>query len=85
MRVLKRASKVMPAAVLALGAAAVAAQAQGMMTGMGGPGGFGGRHQQQGSSPAQSQKSKADEKAYESALKSVPNSTKPKDSWQNIR
>jgi hypothetical protein len=56
------------------------AQAQG-----GGMGGGGGRHQkQQKTDKPASTKSKADEKAYDAALKLIPDK-KPADPWGNMR
>jgi len=59
-----------------IGLATVSARAQGM-------GGGGHKHQKQ-TDKTEPQKSKADEKAYNAALKSVPDKPKP-DPWQGAR
>jgi hypothetical protein len=52
---------------------------------MGGSAGGGGRkqHQEQKSDKTDAQKPKADDKAYNAALKGLPN--KPFDSWHGVR
>lgn len=64
------------ASCIRIGLATVSAHAQGM-------GGGGHKHQKQ-TDKTEPQKSKADEKAYNAALKSVPNKPKP-DPWQGTR
>lgn len=49
----------------------------------GNPGGGGRKHQEQKSDKTAAQKPKADDKAYNAALKSLPN--KPFDSWYGVR
>ena len=67
---------------LATALAMVSANAQSGGPGMGGGGGRGHKHQDQ--KPADSaDKPKVDEKAYQAALKSVPN--KPSDPWSGAR
>jgi len=52
--------------------------------GIGGPGGFGGgRKQQQQQKPDKEAKPKADDKAYNAALKGIPN--KQYDPWHGVR
>ena len=70
------------AAVLALTIASAQAQDAG---GMGGMGGGGGRHhgQQQKNDKTTPAKPKVDEKAYNSALKGIPD--KPYDAWHGVR
>jgi hypothetical protein len=62
----------------AIGLATLDAHAQGM----GGPGGGGHKHQQK-TDNSDPQKPKADDKAYNAALKSLPD--KPYDPWQGAR
>jgi Spy/CpxP family protein refolding chaperone len=75
------------AAVLALTIASAQAQDAGGMGGMGGGGmgGGGGRHhgQQQKNDKTTPAKPKVDEKAYNSALKGIPD--KPYDAWHGVR
>jgi hypothetical protein len=53
-------------------------------TGGAGGGGFGGRHQQRDkSAKTEAPKPKVDEKAYDAALKTIPN--KPSDAWSGVR
>ncbi len=73
---------ILTAAVLALTMASVQAQDAGGMGGMGGMGG-GRHHGQQKNAKAAPPKPKADEKAYNSALKGIPN--KPYDAWHGVR
>lgn len=73
------------AAALAIALMTVSAGAQGV-GGMGGTGdsGFGGRHQQRGkTAKTETPKPKVDEKAYNAALKTVPD--KPFDAWNGVR
>jgi hypothetical protein len=64
----------------AIGLATVSANAQGM----GGGGGGGGHKHQKQTEKTDPQKPKADDKAYNAALKSVPDKPKP-DPWQGTR
>ena len=64
----------------AIGLATVSANAQGM----GGGGGGGGHKHQKHTEKTDPQKPKADDKAYNAALKSVPDKPKP-DPWQGTR
>jgi hypothetical protein len=73
---MKRGTTVIMLLAFAIGLATVSAHAQGM-------GGGGHKHQKQ-TDKTEPQKSKADEKAYNAALKSVPNKPKP-DPWQGTR
>jgi hypothetical protein len=67
---------------IALFAASAHAQVAGGMGGMGG--GFGGHHRQQGrTKPAEAPKPKVDEKAYNAALKGLPD--KQYDAWHGVR
>jgi hypothetical protein len=73
-------TKQVMAAALAVALMATSAQAQG-----GGMGGGGGRHQkQQKTDKPASTASKADEKAYNAALKLIPDKKAP-DPWGNMR
>jgi opacity protein-like surface antigen len=80
---------ILAAAVVALTIASAQAQdasgGQGAMGGMGGAGGGGGRHhgQQQKDAKAAPPKPKVDEKAYNAALKGIPD--KPYDAWSGVR
>jgi Spy/CpxP family protein refolding chaperone len=77
---------ILAAAVMALITASVQAQdGGGMGGGMGGGGMGGGRHhgQQQKNAKDAPAKPKVDEKAYNSALKGIPN--KPYDAWHGVR
>jgi len=66
----------------AIGLVTVSAQAQGT-GGMGGGGMGGGHKHQKQTDKSDPQKPKADDKAYNAALKSLPD--KPFDPWQNAR
>lgn len=67
---------------IALFAASARAQDAGGMGGMGS--GFGGRHHQQGQTKkAETPKPKVDEKAYNAALKELPD--KKYDAWHGVR
>lgn len=73
-------TKTVMATALAVALMITSAQAQG-----GGMGGGGGRHQkQQKTDKSASPASKADEKAYNAALKLIPDK-KPADPWGNMR
>jgi hypothetical protein len=80
---------IMSAALVALTIGGAQAQdassGPGAMGGMGGAGGGGGRHhgQQQKDAKTEPAKPKVDEKAYNSALKAIPN--KPYDAWHGVR
>jgi Spy/CpxP family protein refolding chaperone len=80
---------ILAAAVMALTIASAQAQDAGGMGGMGGGGGGmgggGGRHhgQQQKDAKTAPAKPKVDEKAYNSALKGIPD--KPYDAWHGVR
>ena len=76
---MKRGTTAVILLVFAIGLATVGAQAQGMGDSMGG----GHKHQKQ-ADKTDPQKRKADDKAYNSALKSVPDKPKP-DPWQGAR
>lgn len=71
--------------VIAAGALAFfVSGANAQMAGPGGGGGSGGHKQhQQNANKADTEKPKADEKAYAEALKSLPN--KPYDPWHGVR
>ena len=74
----------MSAAALALGLLMASAHAQGVggIGGMGG--GFGGHHHKSGQThKAQAPKPKVDERAYDAALKKLPD--KPYDAWHGVR
>jgi opacity protein-like surface antigen len=76
-------SIILAAAVLALTIAGAQAQDAGATGGgMGGMGG-GRHHGQQKNAKAAPPKPKVDEKAYNSALKEIPN--KPYDAWHGVR
>jgi hypothetical protein len=75
---MKRGTTAIMLLAFALGLATVSARAQGM----GGMGGGGHKHQKQ-TDKADPQKPKADDKAYNAALKSLPD--KPYDPWQGAR
>jgi hypothetical protein len=81
-------TKKVMATALAIALMATSAQAQGMggMGGGGGGGGGGGRHQQRQKTDktAAPTTSKADEKAYNAALKLIPDKKAP-DPWGNMR
>jgi hypothetical protein len=78
---MKRGTTAIMLLAFAIGLATVSAHAQGM-GGMGGGGG-GHKHQKQ-TDKTEPQKSKADDKAYNAALKGIPD--KPKlDAWQGSR
>jgi hypothetical protein len=67
-------------AVMAIGLLAVSAQAQDMGSGKGK------RHQQQDTQkPEDKAKKKADEKAYQDALKKIPVSNEKSDPWKTMR
>lgn len=71
-----------PLAVFVIAALAASAHAQD--AGMGTGGGFGGRHHQQGKTKkADTPKPKVDEKAYNAALKELPD--KQYDAWHGVR
>jgi opacity protein-like surface antigen len=77
-------SIILAAAVLALTIAGAQAQDAGGMGGGTGGGMGGGRHHgQQKDTKAAPPKPKVDEKAYNSALKEIPN--KPYDAWHGVR
>jgi hypothetical protein len=71
---------ILAAAVAALSITAVQAQGFG---GAGGMSGGGRHHGQQNNAKAAQAKPKVDEKAYNSALKDIPN--KPYDAWHGVR
>jgi hypothetical protein len=79
---MKRGTTAVMLLAFAIGSATVGAHAQGM-GGTGGMGGGGHKHQKQ-TDTSEPQKSKADDKAYNAALKSVPDKAKP-DPWQGTR
>jgi hypothetical protein len=69
--------------LVALAIALLAANAHAQQAGAMG-GGFGGRHHQQGQTKqAETPKPKVDEKAYNAALKELPD--KQYDAWQGVR
>ena len=76
MQHMKRGTTAILLLAFVIGLATVSARAQGM-------GGGGHKHQKQ-TDKTEPQKSKADEKAYNAALKSVPDKPKP-DPWQGAR
>ena len=66
-------------AAIALTCTSMSAHAQGK-------GGHGGKQQQQSAQSAEAQeKKKAEEKAYQDALKKIPVSTEKVDPWKNMR
>ena len=77
---MKRGTTAIMLLAFAIGLATVSAHAQGMGGGMGG----GGHKHQKQTDQAEPQKRKADDKAYNGALKSVPDKPKP-DPWQGAR
>jgi hypothetical protein len=76
---MKRGTTAIILLAFAIGLATVSAYAQGM----GGGGGGGHKHQKQ-TDKTDPRKPKADDKAYNAALKSVPDKPKP-DPWQGTR
>lgn len=75
---------VLAAAVIALSAASAQAQGVGGTGGNGMGGGFGGRnHQRSNTSKTEPAKPKVDEKAYDAALKVLPD--KKFDAWHGVR
>jgi Spy/CpxP family protein refolding chaperone len=87
---MKRGTTTILLLVFAIALATVSAHAQSTGGGMGGGGmggggmGGGGHKHQRQTDKSEPQKSKADEKAYNAALKSVPDKPKP-DPWQGTR
>jgi len=75
---MKLASLAIAAVAVALVASSAQAQTMGQSGGSGGH-----RHQQQNADKSGAQKPKADEKAYASALQSIPN--KQFDPWHGVR
>jgi hypothetical protein len=76
---MKRGTKAIMLLAFAFGLATVSAHAQGM----GGMGGGGHKHQKQ-TDKTDPQKPKVDDKAYNAALKGIPDKPKP-DPWQGAR
>jgi hypothetical protein len=74
---MKRGTTAIMLVAFAITLSIVSAHAQGM-------GGGGGHKHQKQTDRTEPQKSKADEKAYDAALKSVPDKPKP-DPWQGAR
>jgi hypothetical protein len=74
---MKRVTTAIMLVAFAITLSIVSAHAQGMGSG-------GGHKHQKQTDKAEPQKSKADEKAYDAALKSVPDKPKP-DPWQGSR
>ena len=77
---MKRGTTAIMLLAFAIGLATISARAQGMGSGSGG----GGHKHQKQTDKTEPQKSKADEKGYNAALKSVPDKPKP-DPWQGTR
>ena len=80
---MKRGTRAIILLPFAIGLATVSAYAQGMGGMGGGMGGGGHKHQKQ-TDKTEPQKYKADDKAYNAALKGLPDKPKP-DPWQGTR